>query len=543
LRPFDASGAFRPVDGELGRLALRGAGATILSSALALGVQVIATVILARILTPTDFGLVAMVTTFSLLLANFGLNGFTEAVLQSERMDRFLASNLFWINVGVGALLSVVFAAAGSLLARFYGNPLVAHVAVGVAPMIFLTSLSVLHLALLKRAMHFSVTSINDIVSSTASVAIAICFGWAGWGYWALVLGAISAPLFQSAGAWILCSWVPSLPRRVPGTADMARFAINVYGRFSVNYAARNLDNLLVGWRFNAQALGFYKKAYDLFALSAGQLVAPLANVAVSALSRLKRGSVEYQRYLLSALEVLAFVGMGLGATLTLVGADVIRVLLGPRWNQAGQIFTFFGPGIGVMFLYYAHGWIHLSIGRPDRWFRWSIIECVFTSLLFVVGLPWGPVGVAVAWTTSFWILVIPAFSYAGKPIHLGVGPIVKAAWKYAIASLAAGVLSYLFRQRVLPAMSDTDSIGAIMRIVIVSTVFGILYICAVIALHRGYEPLHQVGRLLRDMVPWTSLPRPSAVLAATSSSERDGIVSGLWSPDQQSDQPGRGDS
>lgn len=275
-----------------------------------------------------------------------------------------------------------------------------------------------------------------------------------------------------------------------------------------------------MGWRFNAQALGFYKKAYDLFALSAGQLVAPLANVAVSALSRLKRGSDEYRRYLLSALGVLAFVGMGLGANLTLIGGDVIRVLLGPGWKPAGQIFTFFGPGIGVMFLYYAHGWIHLSIGRADRWFRWSIFEFVFTTLLFVVGLPWGPVGVALAWTMSFWILTIPAFSYAGKPICLGVGTIIGAVWRYVLASWAAGVASFLLFHRLLPPIHDADLIGAIARIVIVSAVFGTLYVGAVILLHRGCEPLYRVRSLLRDMIPWRSVSRNVAVLAATTSTD-----------------------
>ena len=93
--------------------------------------QVVTTVILARLLTPADFGVVAMVTTFSMLLMSFGSNGFNEAVIQGDEMDRSQASNLFWINCAVGLILTIGFAAAGSLLARFYRNPLVAHVAVG----------------------------------------------------------------------------------------------------------------------------------------------------------------------------------------------------------------------------------------------------------------------------------------------------------------------------------------------------------------------------------------------------------------------------
>src|ERR1035437_893472 len=109
------------------------------------------------------------------------------------------------------------------------------------------------------------------------------------------------------------------------------------YGLFSINYFARNTDNLLVGWRFGAPALGFYKKAYDLFALSATQLVASTTVVAVSALSRVKDDRAQYRRYLLGALTVMAFLGMGLAGDLTLVGKDLIRVLLGPRWEPAGQ--------------------------------------------------------------------------------------------------------------------------------------------------------------------------------------------------------------
>src|SRR6185437_14644653 len=120
--PFDASGAFRPRAGrhDLRRLAIRGAVASISASGLALAAQVVSTVILARLLVPADFGVVSMVTTFSLLAVSFGLNGFTEAVIQFEEIDHYTASNLFWLNSGVGLVLAIAFIAAGSLLAGFY---------------------------------------------------------------------------------------------------------------------------------------------------------------------------------------------------------------------------------------------------------------------------------------------------------------------------------------------------------------------------------------------------------------------------------------
>ncbi len=182
MKPFDENGAFRPAtDGDgLRRLAVRGAGVTMLSQSLVVAIQMIATVVLARLLTPEDFGLVAMVTTFSLFLQNVGFNGFTEAVLQREEIDHGLASNLFWVNAGLSLLLAIGFAAVGPLLAGFYGDPRVADLSATVAVTIFFTGLSVQHLALLTRAMRFSEVAFNDILARAVSVAVSIFLAVSG---------------------------------------------------------------------------------------------------------------------------------------------------------------------------------------------------------------------------------------------------------------------------------------------------------------------------------------------------------------------------
>jgi PST family polysaccharide transporter len=310
----------------------------------------------------------------------------------------------------------------------------------------------------------------------------------------------------------------------------MVAFAVKVYGRFSFNYSSRNADNLLVGWRYSAQALGFYKKAYDLFAFSASLLVSSIATVALSALSRFNKDSVQYKRHLLNAVKIIAFIGMGLGADLTLVGKDVIRLLLGPGWEPAGQIFTLFGPGIGIMLLYRTHGWIHLSSGRPDRWLRWGIVEFSVTCVLFLVALPWGPSGIAAAWTASFWILIIPAFWYAGKPIDLRVQSVVTAVWKYVVASIAAAGASAIITRSIPSFAFAAGSIWAAARILTISLLFAVLYIMAVILLHRSYAPIFQIARLIRETVPplssrwWLSNPpitEPSEALAMNTAREK----------------------
>ena len=164
--PFQSDGTFHPIvsgDG-LRRSAVRGAGVSIAGSASSFVVQMGAIVILARVLTPADFGIVTMVTTFSLLFRSFGLNGFTELIMQREDLTHSLASNLFWIELGIGALLTLAFAGSGRLLALFYHNSAVAQVAEGLSLTIGIGCLGWIHLGLLQRAMRFRSTAIINIV-------------------------------------------------------------------------------------------------------------------------------------------------------------------------------------------------------------------------------------------------------------------------------------------------------------------------------------------------------------------------------------------
>jgi len=232
-------------------------------------------------------------------------------------------------------------------------------------------------------------------------------------------------------------------------------------------------------------------------------------------LSRLRDNPEQYRRYALRALSTLAFVGMALGAGLALSGKDLILIVLGPRWDESGKIFTFFAPGIGAMLLYLAYSWIHLSLGRADRLLRWGIIEFAVIGLLFVIGLRWGPVGVAMAWVVSSWTLAVPALWYAGRPAELRIAAIVGAVWKYVAASaLAGGTAALILRQ--MPFLRSAPGwLGAVDRSVTASVLFAALYLGAVVLLHGSCDPLRQIVALVRDMLPWRGGRRQAGVLAS----------------------------
>jgi PST family polysaccharide transporter len=236
-----------------------------------------------------------------------------------------------------------------------------------------------------------------------------------------------------------------------------------------------------------------------------------MSAAAVPALSRIANDRETYRQFLLQSFAILAFMGMGLGACLTLVGNDVVLVLLGPKWVEAGTIFQFFAPGIGAVFLYGPWGWIPLSIGRAERYSRWGLVELVVTALLFLVALPWGVKGIAAAWSASYWILALPATWYAGRPIGFGVGQVLEVVWKYILAAVAAAAVCFLVTPRVHLLFVVAGTMGSMVRIAAVSAIFGALYLGIAILLHGGLEPVQQITRLLPDLAPRLKFFKPSS--------------------------------
>lgn len=226
--------------------AIRGAGATIFSRILSFLAQLFSIIVLARLLTPVDFGLVAMVTIVSLLLQNCGVNGFTEAIIQRESINHKMASTLFWINVFISITLTLLFIAMAPIIAWFYKEPRLYSIAIGISISIISGGLTTLHMALLQRNMQFYISSGIEVGAKVTSVMIAIILAWQGWGYWALVAGAVALPLTIAVGAWIFCRWRPGLPASGSGIIPMLKFALNTYGNFALKYSREILTRYLL---------------------------------------------------------------------------------------------------------------------------------------------------------------------------------------------------------------------------------------------------------------------------------------------------------
>lgn len=482
--------------------AMRGAGVTIFTSGLSFFVHLFSTVILARLLTPSDFGLIAMVTAFSLLLQNFGVNGFSEAIIQKDDIDHKSISTLFWINATSSAFLTIILMLLAPFLAWFYKEPQLKTITIGIALSIIASGMTTIHMAILRRNMLFFLTSCISIISMLLSIFTAIGLAWMGWGYWALVANIVIQPLTTAACGWIFCRWRPGKPGSIKEIKPLLIFAIHTYGNFTLNYFSRNIDKLLIGWRYGAQSLGYYKKAYDLFALPASQLIVPIHNVALAALSRLIHEPDKYSRYYINTLSIIAFIGMPLSAMLTLTGKDIILLILGPQWTKAGEVFCYFGASIGVMLIQSTQGWLHLSLGRPDRWFRWSILECIIISCFFIIGLPFGIEYVAIVYSLSFFLLVTPCLWYAGRPIKLNIVLLLSSLWRYCAAALIAGLLSFAILYKLDYVVSIFFYFNVFLRIILASTLCLTLYLIMVTIFYQSLNPIKQFLSTVHQMFP-----------------------------------------
>src|SRR5438094_5625524 len=206
-------------------------------------VQSISTVVLARLLTPTDFGLVAMVTAVTAMAAGFADLGLTEATIQRKEISHAQVSTLFWINVAIGLALTLVMAALGPVLARFYGDPRLKAITALMSLTFLIAGVKAQPEALLKRQMRFFSLAILNVASLGLAVSLAIVIAWRGAGYWAIVIIPLTVQFIQMAISWFMAKWRPGLPRRNSQIGSMVAFGCNLAASQLIFGIHRNADN------------------------------------------------------------------------------------------------------------------------------------------------------------------------------------------------------------------------------------------------------------------------------------------------------------
>jgi PST family polysaccharide transporter len=368
--------------------------------------------ILARLLQPSDFGLVAMVVVLSAFAGMFVDAGLSLATVQRANITHAQVSNLFWVSTALGGLVAAVFALLSPVIAWFYDEPRLVAITLALCASFVFAGLTMQHQALLRRVMRFRALTIIQVASGICGAAAGIAWAWFFRNYWALVLMPLTTAFARMLGTWAVCRWRPGLPRRGTGVWQMLVFGGYLTGFNFVNYFARHADAVLIGWYWGAAPLGFYERAYKLLMFPLTQINAPLMNVTIPALSRTLDEPAKYRNAFLRTLESLLLVTTPLMAFVLVTRDLCIHVLLGPQWGEAVPIFGWLGiAGLFQPFMS-SLGWLLVSQGRTREMFRWSLFSTAVCVAAFSLGLRWGPVGVAAAYVIASAFIQTPSYIY-----------------------------------------------------------------------------------------------------------------------------------
>jgi len=379
------------------------------------------TVVLARLLTPTDFGLVAMVASITGLGQTFADLGLSEATIQRQEISHDQVSVLFWINLAVGLGLMLVTIGLAPVLVWFYRQPRLMNITFVLSFTFLIGGLRVQHNALLQRQMRFAAIAIRDVIGVAVAVTVSIAMAWRGAGYWAIVAYPLVFNSTQAALSWVMVRWLPDLPRRGTKVGHLVAFGGNVAGAYLVNYLNRSTDNVLIGWYWGASPLGLYSRAYNLLLRPVNQLNAPLGIITVPALSRLQNDPERFERYYLRVVNLVTWIGTPIFGFLFVAAKPVIILVLGRKWLEAAPVFQLLAIAALAQLLFSPTTSLFVCRGQSGRLFKLFLILTPIFFASYTIGLPFGIRGVALTGSLAFvcifpWIL---SYAFRGTDLSL----------------------------------------------------------------------------------------------------------------------------
>jgi PST family polysaccharide transporter len=455
------------------------------------GIRIVSIMILGRLLDPSDYGLVTMVTAFTGVLNMFGAFGLFQAAVQRDSLSEKESTALFWLNVAFGGLLTLAAIAAAPVVSRFYHEPRLLVIMEVVAIMFIITGAGIQHGVLLQRRMLFGVSAVIEIVALLIGTVVSVGMAMAGYGYWALVSITLTLPLATTIGLWIATGWIPGRPQIVPSVRSMLQFGFGTTLNGFVSYFANNIDKLLLGRVWGTEALGLYGRAFHLINFPGDNLNATIGEVAFAALSRTKDDLDRFRRYFLKGYSIVVTLTVPLTVVCALFADDLVVVILGPKWAAAAEIFRILAPTILVFAISNPLGWLLNSLGLIKRGAYIALSSAPLVVAAVAAGIPYGARGVAAAYSIVMVIKVIPITVWALHGTGVRVHEIFAALSRPLTASVAAAVVGFAVHSWSGPELLP------VLRLALDLGVFGAVYV-ATLFLIAGQQALHLYLDLFR---------------------------------------------
>lgn len=389
--------------------AAKGGAATGLSSLMRVIITGGSTLFLVRLLTPADFGaegmIVAMTGMFD-LLKDLGLS---TATVQRDQVDHAQVNALFWINVGIGAVLTLGVAASAPFIGAYYGRPVLVPLTLALSLRSFLGALPLQHEALLRRSLRFA--PVAWIASSSACFAsvCAVILAFSGFGVWSLVLQQLIQLVTRVILIWIVSPWRPTRPVRA-NVGAILRFGGHLSAFQVMTFIEKNADNVLVGRYAGPRDLGYYANGYSVMRVPLDEVNRPLSSVIISSMARLSSDAARYRAFYFGVVRGLTVVMIPLAPLAALAAPWFVPTIFGSQWTPGVRIFQWLVVGVLAKPLMDTMNWLLITQGRSGDLMRWGVVSSGLAIASFVVGIGWGALGVAVAYTLLELFIRMPLY-------------------------------------------------------------------------------------------------------------------------------------
>ncbi len=391
---------------DLERRVMKGVFWTVLQAVAGRALSFVVFIVLARLLVPADFGLIAMAGVFVALLELLVQQGFSVAITQREDLEREHESTAFWTNIGLSALLGAVFWLSAEPVARLYDTPALTPVVRWLSAVLPLRGLAAVPVGLLQRHFRFRVLAIRSIFGALAGGIAGIVAAIAGWGVYALVVQQIVAGLVDVVTVWSAAAWWPRFTYSFRHLRDLIGFSAHIVGAGLLDILNRRADDFLIGFFLGDVALGLYAVAYRVLLVLTQVLAKPGTLVAFTAFSRWQddrdriRGAFYQSTQAASVIAMPIFVGIALVAPLA------VPLIFGEKYEQSGLVLQLLALAGVVHAIGHYNSSVYLGVGRPDVRLKLLVVNAVVHVVVLLLVVRWGIEAVAAAVVGRLYLLV-----------------------------------------------------------------------------------------------------------------------------------------
>jgi PST family polysaccharide transporter len=375
-------------------------------------------IFLARILSPSVFGVVGMVTMFTNFAALFIDMGFGVALIQKKEADNEHFSSVFWLNLGIGCFLYVLFFFLAPLFSIFFHQPQLTILVRVICLSFIISSLTSVQSNLLVRELKFKQKVLFNWISVILGYSVAFFLALNGYGVWSVVWMTIVTATSNSLLYWISSDWRPSFLFNRNKIKELSKFGFNVLGDTSVNYWSRNFDNFIIGRVLGSTQLGLYTRAYSLMLLPLRNISSVITKVMFPAFSKKQDDVASIKRHYLQIIKYISLVTFPAMIGLSLVSKEFVLLFFGQNWKGMIPVLAILSLVGAVQSIFSLNGMIYNSLGKAHIAFKVSLLVNVVLIIAFTIGVNFGIVGMAWSYLIASVILFFPIYNTAIKQLN-----------------------------------------------------------------------------------------------------------------------------